>query len=298
MMTECGVCGKHIVIPYPEFYVYKREGTYFCSLDCMVVFKTQLTRQRCGFKTERTDKEMKQHKLTQEQKKQAVQIAIQGGDPLEYLKKSGAKNPSAAWWYIRKTLSEADPEKYRELTVALATLKPEKEIEWQHDDQQFVAKVVKKEETAGGLEVTIEKTDKLPPEAQNMPAQRKVVHHKEPITPDHPERATNMENLEVAKKAEREDIAGAAMKATAAVQKLCKAINSGKHLEYKVIGIETKLGKFQYDHASDQLRWMPRRTTVVIMMPAAEWKKLAEDLPKIMKKIGAEDREDDEDGEE
>lgn len=49
------------------------------------------------------------HKLTREQKEKAVEIAIQGGDPLEYLKKCGAKNPSAAWWYIKKTLAEKNP---------------------------------------------------------------------------------------------------------------------------------------------------------------------------------------------
>lgn len=281
MMTECGVCGKRIVIPYPEFYVYKREGVHFCSLDCMVVFKTQLTRQRCGFKKERTDKEMKQHKLTQEQKKQAVQIAIQGGDPLEYLKKSGAKNPSAAWWYIRKTLAEADPEKYRELTGALATRKPEKEIEWQYDNPQVVGKVVKKEETAGGLKVTIETADKLPPEAQT--------EKKEPLA-----------EVQTMTKEEHQELhTGTTINVQEEVKKIIRAINGGKEpLEYKVIGIETKLGKFQYDHASDQLRWMPKNSTVVIMMQSADWKQLAEDLPKIMKTIGAEDREDDEDGEE
>ena len=62
---------------------------------------------------------MSQNKLTREQKGKAVDIAIQGGDPLEYLKKCGAKNPTAAWWYIRKTLKEANPNKYLELTHAL-----------------------------------------------------------------------------------------------------------------------------------------------------------------------------------
>ena len=49
---------------------------------------------------------MGHHKLTLEQKKKAVEIASQGGDQLEYLRKCGAKNPSAAWFYIKKTLTE------------------------------------------------------------------------------------------------------------------------------------------------------------------------------------------------
>ena len=63
---------------------------------------------------------MSQNKLTREQKGKAVDIAIQGGDPLEYLKKCGAKNPTAAWWYIRKTLKEANQNKYLELIHALS----------------------------------------------------------------------------------------------------------------------------------------------------------------------------------
>ena len=52
---------------------------------------------------------MSKNKLTREQKENAVDLALNGGDYLEYLKKCGAKNPSAAWWYIRKTLGKSNP---------------------------------------------------------------------------------------------------------------------------------------------------------------------------------------------
>ena len=58
---------------------------------------------------------MSQNKLTREQKEKAVQIALNGGDYLEHLKKCGAKNPSAAWWYIRKTLGKSNPELLEEI---------------------------------------------------------------------------------------------------------------------------------------------------------------------------------------
>lgn len=45
---------------------------------------------------------MKGRKLTQEQYEEAVRIANSGGDQLAYLKKCGAKNPSATWIYIKK----------------------------------------------------------------------------------------------------------------------------------------------------------------------------------------------------
>ena len=54
-------------------------------------------------------------KLTLEQKKKAVEIAIDGGNQLKYLKSIGLSNPSASWILIRKKLKTADPEKYAQL---------------------------------------------------------------------------------------------------------------------------------------------------------------------------------------
>ena len=109
--------------------MYKRGNTYFCSQDCMIVYKTKLTRETSGFTAKRKEEtEDMNHKLTKEIKKRAVEIALEGGDFIGYLKKNGAKNPSAAWWYIKETLSKADPEKHAELIAALATRAPAVEI--------------------------------------------------------------------------------------------------------------------------------------------------------------------------
>ena len=91
---------------------------------------------------------MSNHKLTREQKEKAVEIAIQRGDFLDYLRKCGSKNPSAAWFYIRKTLKEANPNKYLELIHVLS-----------HPEQ----KEPEKEETEKGP--LAEVCEKLPPEA-------------------------------------------------------------------------------------------------------------------------------------
>ena len=127
MMTECGVCGKRIVIPDPMFYVYKRGEAFFCSKNCMIVHNSKLTGKTGMFRTERKEEDMK-HRLTRDQKQKAVEIALQGGDYLAYLKKAGAKNPSAAWWYIKATLEKADPEKYKELMKVMEENRPVVEI--------------------------------------------------------------------------------------------------------------------------------------------------------------------------
>ena len=58
--------------------------------------------------------------ITPEMEKKAVEIAIGGGNPLQYLKECGAKNPSARWAYIKEKLMGSDPETYDKLPKRIA----------------------------------------------------------------------------------------------------------------------------------------------------------------------------------
>ena len=87
------------------------------------------------------------NKLTREQKEKAVKLALEGGDYLDHLKKCGSKNPSAAWWYIKKTLAKSNP------TLLAQVMKKTGEIE----------EIKAPENTEGGP--TVEIAEKLPPEA-------------------------------------------------------------------------------------------------------------------------------------
>lgn len=91
------------------------------------------------------------NKLTREQKEKAVKLALEGGDYLDHLKKCGSKNPSAAWWYIKKTLAKSNP------TLLAQVMKKTGEIE----------EIKAPENTEGGP--VMEKADKLPPEAEPRP---------------------------------------------------------------------------------------------------------------------------------
>lgn len=64
-------------------------------------------------------------KVTLEDKKKAVEIAMSGGNPLKFLKECGVANPSASWAYIKKTLKEVDPEKYARLPSRANAAEPE-----------------------------------------------------------------------------------------------------------------------------------------------------------------------------
>ena len=54
-------------------------------------------------------------KVTDEEKAEAVELAIAGEDPILYPREKGSTNPGVMWSKIRMKLEEDDPEKYNQL---------------------------------------------------------------------------------------------------------------------------------------------------------------------------------------
>lgn len=73
-------------------------------------------------------------KLTLEIKKKAVQIALDGGDYLAYLKEHGAKNPSASWAYIMECAKKNDQNNYLQLKARLDAKAAQKAEEKKPED--------------------------------------------------------------------------------------------------------------------------------------------------------------------
>ena len=313
MMLVCAICGKKIFTAWPDNWPYRHGGKIFCSENCKTVHaardlhKIEYIRMDegplTGFtpfmfgkeaqkvkyirpedeepaeKTEETEErkeDMRGKPILEENNQKAIEMALDGKDPIAYLKECGAKNPYGNWGYIKMKLQKQDQEKFKQLMEA--------------------------ERKRKGKAAVVEKADKLPEAAgphrpNNVPPQPEGVQIQ--IPPKKPEPLDGGEWEKAADDAEKaaKEISKASlnMKITARTKDIEKVIGRPlKSLEYKVIGIETKLGKFQYDAASDQMRWMPRGTAVVVMMPAEDWAKMAEDMPEIMKAIGADCREDEE----
>ena len=63
----------------------------------------------------REKKKMFTRKLTLEQKKRAVEIALEGGNPNEYLRECGSADPNSMWFKIKQDLQQVDPETYARL---------------------------------------------------------------------------------------------------------------------------------------------------------------------------------------
>lgn len=104
MSERCPVCGKQFEVLYPTIWAYKRGSRYICSWKC-------LREHDAG--TRRDDMNLN------EKSRKAVEIALEDGNPMEYLQKTGSKNPSAAWCSIRNQLEDKEPETYAKLPARL-----------------------------------------------------------------------------------------------------------------------------------------------------------------------------------
>ena len=122
----CPECGKTFGVLYPDLWRYKRTKSpggmqFYC-------------RWKCYRAEEKREEDM--GKLTQEQKNEVVEIAIQGKDPIEYLKKCGLNNPWASWDWIKKQLIKNDPQKYLDLEREMKRKRLEKNDEKTQEDQR------------------------------------------------------------------------------------------------------------------------------------------------------------------
>jgi len=100
---KCGSCGKEFYMLYPALWAYKKGQRVFCSWKCLRAYEK-------GIRSE-TKHMMK----LGERSRKAVDIALEGGDPVEYFRQLGQKNPSAAWCSLKAQLREKDPETYERL---------------------------------------------------------------------------------------------------------------------------------------------------------------------------------------
>ena len=67
-------------------------------------------------------------KLTIENKKRAVQLTLNGKNPLEYIRSCGIKNAAEAWGKIKRDLKEVDPETFEKLPKRLPNPKKEQDV--------------------------------------------------------------------------------------------------------------------------------------------------------------------------
>lgn len=112
---KCSSCGKEFYILYPALWAYKKGPMVFCSWKCLRAYEKGLQPEI------RSEKPMT--KLS-EKSRQAIEIAMDGVDPMAYLKEQGSKNPSAAWSSIKLQMKQRRPDIYAQLLKADNRKKP------------------------------------------------------------------------------------------------------------------------------------------------------------------------------
>lgn len=130
--------------------------------------KEELHRSESQITSGKGDANKLSRKITLEQKKKAVQIAIEGGDVLEYLRQLGSKNPSGLWWTIKNDVKAADPELYSKIPRLDGKKPAEKqEADPQEEKTQDLPKVPE--------EVAEEVLEKMARQAQKIAKREKDV---------------------------------------------------------------------------------------------------------------------------
>ena len=104
----CPVCGKQFAVLYPHLWRYKRPKRggehYFCSWGCLRAYDKE-GEQKMGARAI----------LTEADRNEAVRLAMDGGDPAEFLRSKGIKDPHGTWYKIKQTVKECNPEIYEKI---------------------------------------------------------------------------------------------------------------------------------------------------------------------------------------
>ena len=107
-LHKCAICKKQFSIFSMPGYVYRRNGKLFCGWNCMRAYDKK------GVEPKRMAA-----KISTEQKQEAVKVALGGGDPVEYFRGLGSRDPQALWYTTRRALKTSDPAKHARL-IAIA----------------------------------------------------------------------------------------------------------------------------------------------------------------------------------
>lgn len=193
-------------------------------------------------------------KLTLDQKKKAVQIAVDGGNPLDYLESLGIKNAAEAWSKIKNHVKEFDPVTYEKLPRRLpqrartvSAPKPEP-VELVYDPsikEEYQAE--KAEEEEGTLTDAIQGMTDAANQFFNA-CEDMGLKMEEPEKP----------------------------KITRPVNYMGLDITAVRHPE---------LGEFYYDKKFNSIDWRTEGGDEVSMSPMY-WKKLIKELPRILTVLG------------
>ena len=259
-MRKCAVCKKQFDVLYPDLWRYKRgDGgnirAWFCSWKCL----REYDRKNEAKKGERAMAKGKAWNDQVEMGRKLLEVLDKGGDPVEYLKEQGYKNPVHAYENIKNRMREKAPEEAarfpekktrrpaKKATVEVAEKLPEPKVELVYDES--IAEEYRKEQAAKKAAETPE--DWIP--AEKVYGICAAEEDEKPIVP-----AKNV-------------------------------INGMEAEDVQVTAIRVKgLGEFYFDKKFGTVDWRSDVGEEISLTPA-DWEKLRNEIQRMLKILGAED---------
>ena len=240
----CPICGKEFSVLHPNMWRFKynagNKTYYYCKYSCFM-------------EAEKERDEMK--KLTLEQKKKAIQIAVDDGNPLDFLESFGIKNSAEAWSKIKQNCKEMDPDTYKKLPKRLPQRQPKAAAPKQE-------KVVLVEDPSIAEEYRAEQAAK--PEGTLADAVQGMTEAANQFFGACEEMGLNMEPPEK--------------------PKITRPVN---YMGLEITAVKPPdLGEFYYDHKFNSIDW--RFEGEEISIAPNDWKRLLELLPTILKVLGVD----------
>lgn len=115
----CPVCGKAFSVLWPGQWAYKRGSPcnpkYICSWKCLRIYDKGKDPARPAKVQFEEVAIVPNSKISNADKEKAVQIALEGGNPLRFLETLNLADAGQMWYTIKKKLKAKDPETYAKL---------------------------------------------------------------------------------------------------------------------------------------------------------------------------------------
>ena len=192
-------------------------------------------------------------RVSLEQKKKAVQIALDGGNPFDFLSDCGSKEPAGLWWTIKQNLKKVDPETYAKLPAMLPKKEP-----------------VKK---AG------KKPNIIPPEEREAHNEERLKEaEKRGIGQE--EKRNILPGLPEEKKAVIEQMVNEPETAMDITEKIKNApVARAVPVEFSITGLKTGIGSFT--RSGKTVIWYPE-VAQAVQLPVEKWNELVRVLPQVI----------------
>jgi len=211
-------------------------------------------------------------RVSLEQKKKAVQIALDGGNPFDFLSDCGSKEPAGLWWTIKQNLKKVDPETYAKLPAMLPKKEPVKKAGKKPKDLPIEDDYTLAEKKPEVRPLTKEEHDALKGFEPVCVSEKQEDPQKNPET-HKPEAVMEIKAQEIVT-----DLTEQQQESLRNAPVLPMSFRVVPE-EFSITRLKTEIGSFT--KSSKTIIWYPE-VAQAVQLPADKWKTLVDILPKVI----------------